>query len=178
MRSIALLPAHPNPNLSYARCMLLRAISRSALLTSLLACLALSACSHARKPSVIVDSATLEQSSNPQQADTPNRTVLVRLLASNPSDQPIPLRQISYELRAGSYSSGPLSRDAQRTIPRFGTTALTLPVPVPADIAQQIATGGQWTIEGDVGYLPYAAWRRTLYESKVILPTVPIESAR
>lgn len=137
-------------------------------------CTLLAACAQSRKPIVLLESATLAEETQ----DSASRTVLVTLLANNPGDQPIPLREVRYELRAGNYTSGELSRDAQRTIPRFGALALTLPVPVPSDVAQQIASGGPWTVQGDVGYVPFAAYRRTLYESRIAVPRVAIEERR
>lgn len=160
---------------THLRCNMLSSPCRHAFPALLVASLLLAACSAQRKPSILVESATIEPSTSATDANT--RTVLVRLLARNTTDQPIPLREARYELKAGNYSSGAYTRDAQRTVPRFGAQVVTLPVPVPADVAEQIERGGQWTLEGDMGYLPYAAWRRTLYESRVIIPRVPIEAS-
>jgi hypothetical protein len=124
---------------------------------------------------VVLDSATIATDDAPASG---TRTLLVRLLASNPSDQPIPLREVRYELRAGNYRSGELSRDAERTVPRFGMQVVTLPVPVPEEIAQRVEAGEAWTVSGDVSYVPWAAWRRTLYESRVSMPRVAIEERR
>ncbi len=145
--------------------------------------IAMGACQGARKPSVVVDSATLASEGAGQSSglsanednETGTRTLLVRLLASNPSDQPLPLREVRYELLAGEYRSGQISRNAERTVPRFGMQTIVLPVAVPQEVAERIVAGGPWTVEGDVSFVPWAAWRRTLYESRVSMPRVAIE---
>lgn len=132
----------------------------------------LAACSTVREvasfepPTMQVLSARVEQA-----AQQPDQLALVKfeVLAENPNAKAVPMQLVQYSVEAGGTIVYTGTRDAQRTIPPFGTMRFELPASVPAS-----ALASPLTLRSSVGFRKPGALADTLYNLELIRPAQPV----
>jgi hypothetical protein len=125
----------------------------------------LAGCSSTQPPTLVVDDVRIVERSQ-------TATLLtLTLTATNPNPDPLPLRDVSYQVRVGDAPPFVGTRLAERTIPRFGTQRVTLPVVLPALSPEQLAQGATFTSAGSVIYLRPSVLSQTLLDIEFITPT-------
>lgn len=137
--------------------------------------LSMAACSTVREvadfqpPSMQVLGARVE--SAPQPSSQPGDLALVRfeVLAENPNAQAVPMQLVQYSVEAGGATVFAGTRDAQRTIPAFGSMRFELPASVPA-----AALASPLTLRSSVGFRRPGALADTLYNLELIRPAQPV----
>jgi len=137
--------------------------------------LSMAACSTVREatnfqpPTMQLLSARVEQQT--QQAQQSGDLALVRfeVLAENPNAQPVPMQVVEYSVEAGGTTVFSGTRDAQRTIPPFGSMRFDLPAGVPVSVL-----GSPLTLRSSVGFRRPGALADTLYNLELIRPAQPV----
>ncbi len=89
--------------------------------------------------------------------------VFIDVVASNPNNQGLPLKRVSYQVDLGGERVFVGQRDAQACVRAYGLQKFTLPVPVSASYVQGGAT--RFRVRGDVTYVAPESFAQTLYEN-------------
>lgn len=88
------------------------------------------------------------------------------LTATNPNPDPLPLRDVVYQVRINDAEPFAGTRLAERTIPRYATQSLTLPVVAPPAIDP-----ATFTSAGSIVYLKPSVLSQTLLDIRFVTPT-------
>ncbi|MEZ6235319.1 MAG: LEA type 2 family protein [Phycisphaerales bacterium] len=103
-----------------------RPVAASALSLSIASLALLSACSSVAPPRLSIADVQVRE------VTPEGSSMVVFVRAENPNDKPIPLRSLDYSVSMGGQHVFAATREAEATLPRFGTLDLPLPVSVPA----------------------------------------------
>lgn len=136
--------------------------ARSSLLAlGTVALLAAGGCSGARSP--ILSVAGVERVD--QTID--GTVVMISIDAENPGAEPLPLRDMWYEVRVGS-SRFKGTRSPEATLRAFGTQRLTVPAVFPAGMSPE----GPYVVSGSLTYLAPGEFAEALFDAGIRRPTV------
>jgi hypothetical protein len=143
------------------------------MLTRLLLALSLillGGCTSTRPPKLTVTSAALTE----RTADGMVLTFTVE--ADNMNPDPLPLRDVTYQVTLDGHSVFGGVRSAEATVRRFGTQSFTLPAAVPLSGPAPEGTV-PYTIQGSIKYLVPGALAETLFDIHVIRPSTDFAGA-
>jgi hypothetical protein len=92
--------------------------------------------------------------------------------ADNASDEPLPLRDVKYEVSLHGKPVFKGTRSAQATVRRYGTQDFTLPAAIPLSPDQPPPTGTvPYTVKGSITYLVPGALAEALFDMEVLQPS-------
>lgn len=126
-----------------------------------LALLAMGGCSGARSPILtVVGVERIDQTID-------GTVVMVSIDAENPGAEPLPLRDLQYEVRVGSVAFQG-TRSPEATLRTFGTQRLTVPAVFPAGTTLE----GPYVVSGSLTYLAPGEFAEALFDAGIRRPTV------
>ncbi len=123
--------------------------------------LLLAACSGQPAPRLSVTSAAITE-----QTDA-GTVITFTIHADNTTAEPLPLRDVEYEVSLHGRPVFKGTRSAQATVRAYGTQDFTLPAAIPA----QLETPAAYTIRGSITYLVPGALAKALFDLNVLKPT-------
>lgn len=91
--------------------------------------------------------------------------VRIPIAAANKTDQPIPLRKIEYTVSVDGSAPISVVRSAEVTVHSLSTQMIELPVPAAAGARQ-------YTISGEVIYIPTRKFWKVMYDEEIHRPGV------
>jgi hypothetical protein len=132
---------------------------------------ALGGCSAYKDPTLSVAAVRVAET-------TPTGVVLEFTLdATNPNEEPLPLREFNYALALDGRPVFTGFRSPEATLRRFGTQRLTLPVAISLAEGQAAPTGTfRYALRGELGYTTPGEIAEILFDSGLRRPTVPFNA--
>lgn len=123
--------------------------------------LLLAACSTHPAPTLSVTSAAITE-----QTDA-GTVITFTIHADNTTGEPLPLRDVEYEVSLHGRPVFKGTRSALATVRAYGTQDFTLPAAIPA----QLETPAAYTIRGSITYLVPGALAEALFDLDVLKPS-------
>jgi hypothetical protein len=123
-------------------------------------------CSTSAPPRMSVQSASLTEQSD-------GGLVLVfDMLAENVNSDPLPLADVTYEVRINNRPVFRGVRSAESTVRRYGTQSFRLPASMPRSAVEGIKGGeAEYKLIGQVTYLRPGILAKTLFDIEVLRPS-------
>lgn len=94
----------------------------------------------------------------------------IDLVADNTGPDPLPLRDVRYDVEVDGRRVFSGVRSAQATLRRFGSQGVSLPAVIPAGVA--LPASGTVRVAGDMVYLAPGTIAQTLFDAEIVRPSV------
>lgn len=96
----------------------------------------------------------------------------IRLRVDNIGEEPLPVRDVTYELFQDDRRVFEGVRSAQRTLNRYGTQEIELPAAwVPSPETPAPSSGSRYRVAGRMTYIVPGALAEVLFDAKLVRPT-------